>query len=186
MRKLIVSTLITLDGVVEDPGGFGSSPHGGWAGPYFGEEAAQRSLSRLAGCDYFLCGRQTYELFAAAWPNASGPYADRLNSMPKLVASRTLTGDLTWNATRLDGDAVPALAELKRQPGRDLIMYGSPTLLQALLRHGLVDELELLIMPVVTGGGKRLFDDGAPRATLELIGRSDLSTGVAVLTYRPG
>ncbi|MEU5264745.1 dihydrofolate reductase family protein [Amycolatopsis sp. NPDC021455] len=186
MRKIIVSTLVTLDGVIEDPGGFGGSPHGGWAAPYFGEEAVERSLEHLATCDYFLCGRHSYEMFAKAWPDASGPYADRLNGIPKLVASTTLTGDLGWNATALAGDAVTALAELKQQPGGDIMTYGSPTLSASLLRHGLVDELDLLVVPVVVGAGKRLFADGAPRADLKLAGCSELGTGIAVLSYRPG
>ncbi|WP_020664807.1 dihydrofolate reductase family protein [Amycolatopsis benzoatilytica] len=185
MRKIIVSTLMTLDGVVEDPGGFGESPYGGWAPAYFGDEAAARSLAHLSTCDYLLCGRRTYELFAKAWPNASGPYADRLNSIPKLVASTTLTGDLDWNATVLEGDAVGALAELKRQRGGDLMLYGSATLSASLLRHGLVDELSVLVFPIVVGAGKRLFADGAPRVELKLVERDELDGGVAGLRYRP-
>lgn len=185
MRKLIVSTLMTLDGVIDDPGGFTQSTHGGWAGPYFGDEAAQRSLEHLSTCDYFLCGRHTYEMFAKAWPHVTGPYADRLNSIPKLVASTTLTGELSWNATLLEGDAVSALAEIKQQPGGDIMMYGSPTLFHALLRHGLVDELDLMLFPLVIGSGQRLFVDGGSSATLELVGRDELSTGVVVLSYRP-
>ena len=185
MRKIIVSTLVTLDGVVEDPGGFGGSPHGGWAGPYFGEEAAKRSLEHLSTCDYFLCGRHSYELFSKAWPEASGPYADRLNSIPKLVASTTLTGDLGWNATLLAGDPLTTLAELKQEPGGDIMMYGSPALFASLLRQGLVDRLDLLVCPVVVGEGKRLFAPGAPRTELKPAGHSELGTGVTVFSYCP-
>jgi dihydrofolate reductase len=185
LRKLIVSTLVTLDNVVEDPGGFSGSPHGGWAGPYFDDEAAQRSLEHLFECDYFLCGRHTYELFAKAWPNASGPYADRLNSMPKLVASTKLTGKLAWNATLIDGDVVAALRKIKQQPGGHIMMYGCPTLLRTLLQHDLVDDFDLVVCPVVVGGGRRLFDEGAPSVRLTLVSQSQLSTGAALLSYQP-
>ena len=185
MRKIIVSTLVTLDNVVEDPGGFGESPHGGWAGPYFNDEAVQRSLDNLLECDYFLCGRHTYELFAKAWPNASGPYADRLNGMPKLVASTTLTGTLAWNATLIEGDVVAELRRIKQQPGSHIMMYGCPTLLRTLMQHNLVDDFNLLVCPVVVGGGRRLFDEGAPHASLTLVGQSRLSTGAAILNYQP-
>ncbi len=113
MRKIIVSTLVTVDGVVEDPGGMTGSEHGGWANPYFTEEVGKRSLDRLLASDYFLCGRRTYEMFSNAWPKASGPYADRLNGIPKLVPSSTLAEPLGWNASLLKGDA---LGELSYHP----------------------------------------------------------------------
>ena len=185
MRRIIVSTLVTLDNVIEDPAGFGGSPHGGWAAPYFTDEEARTSLDHLSGCDYFLCGRHTYELFAKTWPGASGPYADRLNAMPKLVASRTLTGDLTWNATLLDGDVVADLRRITHQPGGDIMMYGCPTLLRTLVQNGLVDEVNLLVCPVVVGGGRRLFDDGAPGMRLELVAQNRNAAGAVSLRYRP-
>lgn len=185
MRKIIVSTLVTLDGVIEDPGGFGGFAHGGWAGPYFGEEAAQRSLEHLSHCDYFLCGRHTYEAFSKAWPDASGPFADRLNSIPKLVASTTLSEPLRWNASLLNGDVTTELGRIKGEPGGDIMMYGSVTLMHSLIRHGLVDEFDFLIFPIVIGTGKLLFGDGAPRTELKLIGRSELPSGVVSLNYQP-
>ena len=185
MRKIIVSTLMTLDGVIEDPGGMAGSEFGGWAGPYFAEEAAKRSLARLQTCDYFLCGRRTYEMFAKAWPNSSGPYADKLNSMPKLVASTTLTEPLSWNARLLRDDAMAELEEIKQQDGGDIVSYGSAALMHSLLRHGLVDQLDLMVCPVVIGTGQRLFGDGSPRAELELAGSTSLASGIVVLSYRP-
>jgi dihydrofolate reductase len=185
LRQIIVSTLVTLDGVIEDPGGMAGSELGGWAGPYFAEEAAKRSLARLQTCDYFLCGRRTYEIFAQAWPNASGPYADKLNSIPKLVASTTLTEPLSWNASLLRGDAIAALEEIKKQDGGDIVSYGSVALMHSLLRHGLVDQLDLMVCPVVIGAGQRLFGDGSPRVELDLTGSTSLASGIAVLSYRP-
>jgi dihydrofolate reductase len=185
LRKIIVSTLVTLDGVIEDPGGMAGTEHGGWAGPYFGEEGAKRALARLQTCDYFLCGRRTYEMFAKAWPNASGPYADKLNSIPKLVASTTLTEPLGWNARLLRGDAMAELDRLRQQDGGDILTYGSVTLMYSLLRHGLVDQLDLMVCPVVIGTGQRLFGDGSPAVQLELAGNTSLASGIAVLSYRP-
>lgn len=186
MRKIIVSTLMTLDGVVEDPGGMAGSEHGGWANRFFDEEAGQRSLETLSTCDYFLCGRRTYEMFSKAWPKASGPYADRLNAIPKLVASTTLAEPLTWNASLLKGDAVQELKKVKGQPGRDILMYGSVTLMRSLLEHGLVDQLDLMICPIVIGTGQRLFGDGGGlSAELRLAGTAELTSGTAILSYRP-
>src|SRR5690242_16627980 len=116
MRKLIASTLITLDGVVEDPGGSGGTPFGGEAQPYFQEEAIRLSIEKLASCDYLRCGLRTYELFAAGFGDADGPYADRLRELRKLVASSTLAGtELTWNATILEGDTITALKRIKAE-----------------------------------------------------------------------
>jgi dihydrofolate reductase len=185
LRKIIVSSLVTLDGVVEDPGGMAGSEHGGWANRYFDEVAAKRSLERLDSCDYFLCGRRTYEVFSKGWQNSSGPYADRLNSIPKLVASTTLVEPLTWNASLLKGDVVRELARIREEDGGDIIMYGSVTLMRSLLEHGLVDELILWICPIVLGTGQQMFADGRPPVELELIGHTDLDTGVIIANYRP-
>ena len=180
MRKLIASTLITLDGVVEDPSGFGGTSFGGWAQPYFQEEAVRLSVQKLASCDYFLCGRRTYEMFSAAWGDAEGPYADRLRELPKLVASSTLTGALTWNATLLEGDAIAALERIKAEDGGDIMMYGNPTLLHSLLANGLVDELDLMVHPLVLGTGTK-FE--GPRTEFKLADQHTLETGVIALSY---
>jgi dihydrofolate reductase len=177
--------LVTLDGVVEDPGGMAGSEHGGWANRYFDEVAAKRSLERLDSCDYFLCGRRTYEMFSKGWQNSSGPYADRLNNMPKLVASRTLVEPLTWNATLLKGDAVGELARIRGEDGGDIMMYGSGTLMWSLLEHGLLDELILWICPIVLATGQQIFAGSRSRVELELTGHTDLHTGVVIASYRP-
>jgi dihydrofolate reductase len=176
---------MTLDGVIEDPGGMDGFKHGGWANRYFSEQAAKHSLERLLACDYFLCGRHTYEMFSKAWPKMSGPYADRLNSIPKLVASTTLAEPLTWNAHLVKGDVARELKKIKEQAGRDIIMYGSPLLMRSLLQHGLIDQLDLMICPIVIGEGKRLFGDGGPSLDLQLAGHTGLATSVVILSYQP-
>lgn len=156
-----------------------------WANRYFNDEAAKRSLERLLACDYFLCGRRTYEMFSKAWPKMSGPYADRLNSMPKLVASTTLSEPLAWNARLVKGDVPKELMTIKEQAGRDIVMYGSPVLMRSLLRHGLIDQLDLVVCPIVIGEGQRLFGDGRTGVELKLAGHNDLATGVVILSYQP-
>jgi len=186
MRKLKVSTLVTLDGVIQDPGGFGETEQGGWANPYFTEEAEQDSLEHLIEADYFLCGRITYELLSKTWGKVKGgPYLERMNSMPKLVASRTLAEPLEWNARLISGDVAEEIAKLKLEPGKDIEMYGSASLLQTLMKHGLVDEYRVWVHPLVIGGGKRLFIEGGHSAKLRLASSKTLSSGVVILTYEP-
>lgn len=186
MRKLIVSTLMTLDGIMQDPGGFGEIAEGGWSGPYFDDEAGKLALDHLLQAETFLAGRVTYELFKEFWPRVhEGEYAARLNSMPKLVASTTLAEPLEWNATLVEGDPADEIARIKEQPGGDIMMYGSATLMRTLIEHDLIDEYLIWVHPVVLGNGKRLFDDGLDRADLELVASKTLSTGVVILTYRP-
>lgn len=184
MRRIIVSSLISLDGVIEDPGGMAGVSFGGWANRFFAGEGAQRSLDRLLASEYFLCGRRTYEMFATAWPNASGPYADRLNAMPKLVVSSTLTEPLGWNARLLNGDAIAELRKIKETGGGDIVMYGSVGLMRSLLANGLVDQLDLMVCPVVVGTGQRMFAEGTG-FELELTGHTELATGLVVLSYHP-
>jgi dihydrofolate reductase len=186
MRKLSVSTLVTLDGVIQDPGGFGETDQGGWGNPYFTEEAQQDAYEHLMAADYFLCGRVTYELLHKTWGSIKGgPYLDRMNSIPKLVASRTLTGPLEWNATLIKGDVAAQIARLKQEPGKDIEMYGSTTLMQALMENDLIDEYRIWVHPFVIGGGKRLFTESGQTARLRLAGTKTLSSGVVVLTYEP-
>jgi dihydrofolate reductase len=185
MGKLSVSTLVTLDGVSQDPGGFGETSQGGWGGPYFTEDAQQDAYEHLLASDYFLCGRVTYELLAPTWGKIKGgPYLDRMNSIPKLVASRTLTGPLAWNATVITGDVPAAIATLKGE-GTTIEMYGSAALMQTLIGHDLIDEYRIWVHPLVLGGGRRLFADGGQATTLRLAGTKTLSSGVVVLTYTP-
>jgi dihydrofolate reductase len=176
MRKLIESTLVSLDGVIEAPDRW--SP--------FDEEAAQLAMEDLGNYDAFVMGRVTYERFRAGWAPVSGsPYIDRINAMPKYVASRTLT-EVTWNATLLGPDIVGDIARLKAQPGNDLIKYGTSRLDDMLLRAHLVDELRLWIMPVVVGTGQRLFEDvDTSSLKLALTDTRKLANGSAILTYLP-
>lgn len=185
MRKLSVSTLVTLDGVIQDPGGFGETEQGGWGNPYFTEEAQQDAYEHLMASDYFLCGRVTYELLHHTWGKIKdgGPYLDRMNSIPKLVASRTLTGPLEWNATLIKGDVAEEIARLKQEPGKDIQMYGSAALMQTLMEHDLIDEYRIWVHPFVIGGGKRLFTEGGQTTKLRLADTKTLSSGVVVLTY---
>jgi dihydrofolate reductase len=186
MRTLSVSTLVTLDGVVQDPGGFGETEDGGWSGPFFNDEARQIAFDHLSESDVFLLGRETYELFKAFWTQVhEGEYAARINSIPKVVASTTLREPLEWNASLIEGDVGEEVAKLKQQPGKDILMYGSPTLMRTLAEHDLVDEYKVWVHPVVLGSGKRLFTEGFGKTALELVDTQTLSTGVVILTYRP-
>jgi dihydrofolate reductase len=186
MRKLSVSTLVTLDGVVQDPGGFGETKDGGWADPYFDDEAGRLAYEHALASDVFLLGRETYQLFKDFWTQVhEGDYAARINSMPKLVASTTLHEPLAWNARLIKGDIADMIAKLKREDGGEILMYGSPTLMRTLATHDLVDEYKFWIHPIVVGRGKRLFADGFDMTSLELVDTKTLSTGVVILTYRP-
>ncbi|HEU4327513.1 MAG TPA: dihydrofolate reductase family protein [Roseiflexaceae bacterium] len=176
MRKVIVSTYITLDGVIENPM---------WTFPYWNDEIAQFQSADLFASDALLLGRETYEGFKEAWPARAGAdaFADRINSLPKYVASRTLQ-TAEWNATVLQGDVPAAIAELKQQPGQNILKYGGGELLHTLLEHKLLDELHLLVYPVVVGSGARLVPQGSDLG-LRLIDTKTFSTGVIALIYQP-
>ena len=186
MRKLRVSTLVTLDGVIQDPGGFGETDRGGWANPYFTDDARQDAYRHLMESDYFLCGRVTYELMSKTWSQIkAGPYLERMNSIPKLVASRTLKEPLEWNATLIKGDVAQAIAKLKQQPGKGIEMYGSASLMQTLMKHNLIDEYRIWVHPFVLGSGKHLFPESQQSAKLRLVNTKTLSSGVVGLIYAP-
>jgi dihydrofolate reductase len=186
MRKLNVSTLVTLDGVIQDPGGFQELEKGGWGSRYIDEEAQSYALEHLRDSNAFPCGRVTYEVFKEFWPQVKeGEYAQTLNQMPKFVASRTLKEPLEWNATLLRGDVGDAVAELKRQEGRDIVTYGSAALTATLMETNLIDEYRIWIHPFVIGTGTRLFAEGVPTRSLELAESRTLGTGVVILLYRP-
>ncbi|MGH3735460.1 MAG: dihydrofolate reductase family protein [Micromonosporaceae bacterium] len=185
MRKLHVATLVTLDGVTQDPGGFGETAQGGWAGRHFDAEAVRHAVDKLATVEVFLCGRVTYQLLSKAWSGNSGEYAEAINRMPKPVASTTLRAPLDWNATLIDGDVAGRIAALKRQPGGDIMVYGSATLFDTLLRHGLVDTYQVSVFPLTLGGGRRLFPDGTAETTFGLAAVEPLRSGIVILTYRP-
>ena len=193
--QLILSDFISLDGVVQAPGGRkedtdGGFAHGGWSMPYFDPETMGPVIGEvMATTEALLFGRRTWQTMAAAWPQRAGdPFADRMNTLPKYVVSRTLgENDLTWhNTTRIPGDQATArLAALRERPGGDLLVMGSPTLARTLLAENLADELRLVIMPVLLGGGKKLFPDDGGLRTLELISTVTSDKGVLVCTYRP-
>jgi len=186
MRSVIVTEYLSLDGVVQDPGGVGEIEQGGWTIPYWNDEIAKFQSDGLFTSDALLLGRVTYEGFAAAWPDMTheeGEFADRMNSLPKFVATRTLD-QLEWNATPLKGDVVEEVAKLKQQPGQDLLIYGSGELVRTLMQHDLIDEYRLLVYPVVLGNGKRLFGEGST-ATLKLVETQTFSSGVVALIYQP-
>jgi dihydrofolate reductase len=193
MRSVIVSEFLTLDGVMQAPGDpqedrSGGFEHGGWQRPYFDQAMGGAIAEGMATSGGFLLGRRTYEILSAFWPNqpADDPFAAAMNSLPKHVASTTLEEPLTWqNATLLKGDVAEAVAELKRQPGKDLQVIGSGELVQTLIRHQLVDEYRLMVHPLVLGSGRRLFGDGTVKIPLQLIETRTTGTGVVVLTYRP-
>jgi dihydrofolate reductase len=192
--RIVVNEFMSLDGVVQAPGGAeedtdGGFANGGWSAPYFDPQVMGAAIGEgMNTADALLFGRRTWQGMAAAWPERAGdPYADQMNAIKKYVASRTLTpDDLTWNSTLLSPDhAVADVAALREQEGRDVVMWGSASLVRALLAEGLVDELNLMIEPILLGGGKRIFpDDGMPRP-LELVNSVTASTGVQVCTYRP-
>jgi dihydrofolate reductase len=194
MRKVIVNEFMSLDGVVQAPGGAdedttGGFRHGGWHMEYMDDVAQRRVLAGILDAGGFLLGRGTYEIFAAYWPNAPEEeqvVAEPLNAKPKWVVSRTLSGELAWqNSALLQGDVSDAVATLKRDEGGDIHVIGSPQLVRTLLGNGLVDELRLMIDPVVLGGGKRIFDDDGTLRSLPLVDSEITSTGAIFATYAP-
>src|SRR5688572_8733212 len=194
MRKLIVNEFLTLDGVMQAPGGEdedrrGGFDKGGWQMPYLDDVARGAITAGMAEAGGFLLGRKTYEIFAAYWPNApeeEAVIAGPLNNLPKYVASTTLTDPLEWqNSTVLQGDIAEAVTALKRGAGNDLHVIGSGELVQTLMEHDLVDEYRLMINPLVLGGGRRLFREGNATNKLRLVDSKTTSTGVLIVSYRP-
>jgi len=174
MRKLIVSSLVSLDGIYGDPQS--------WAGDYFDEQAVTESLAVLLESDAMLMGRRTYEYFAPAWSSPSGPYLERISEIRKYVFSSTLTAADWTNSVIIPGDPVAAVRELKDQGDRHLMIYGYSQLAQTLLEHGLVDELNLGIHPVMLGSGSTLFRPGK-RMNLRLVSVTERGNGVVTLSY---
>jgi dihydrofolate reductase len=193
--RIVITEFISLDGVVQAPGGpdedrDGGFAHGGWSHPFFDPEVVGGAFNdALAKAEALLFGRRTWQTMAAAWPERAGdPFADRMNSIPKYVVSETLSDDdLTWdNTTRIPGDeAVARIRQLRETDGGDLLVMGSPTLARTLLSEGLVDELGLMTMPVILGGGKTIFRGDGALHTLELVSSVTSGTGAQVSTYRP-
>jgi dihydrofolate reductase len=191
MRELIVQAFLTLDGVMQAPGGPEEDPdggfdHGGWSFGYWDEQMQGVMGGALSQPFDLVLGRRTYEIFAAHWPHSDEPGAELFNSVTKHVASRTLT-EVEWENSRLiEGDLAEGIRALKAQDGPELQVHGSANLIQTLLEHGLVDEFRVWIFPVVLGTGKRLFDGGTVPAGVELTSSQASSTGVIMATYRTG
>jgi dihydrofolate reductase len=188
MRKVVASIFVTVDGVVEDPGGAEGFELGGWSFKYGGrsDDDLQHAGDLLRGSDALLLGRKTYEGFSQAWPSMSGGgwYADRMNSIPKHVVSSTLDRAEWNNSTIINGDLAKEVTKLKEQPGQDILTFGSAELVNGLLRHGLIDEIRLLIHPVVLGRGKRLFAEGPPVA-LEATDAKVFGSGIVLMIFKP-
>jgi len=193
--QIILSDFMSLDGVVQAPGGpeedtEGGFAHGGWSMRYFDPEAMGPALGEVMDrTEALLFGRRTWQAMAAAWPGRAGdPFADRMNEIPKYVASRTLTReDLTWSGSTLlpDDDAIGAVRELRAREGKGLQVWGSASLAAQLAEHDLVDEYLLMIEPILLGGGKRVFPEDGRARRLELVSTTTTGTGVLICTYRP-
>jgi dihydrofolate reductase len=188
MGKIVVTEFVSLDGVMEDPGGAEDYRHGGWTFEIDrGEEGNQFKLDELIEAEAQLLGRTTYEGFAAAWPSREDPggFAERMNSMPKYVVSSTLQ-EASWNnSTILRGDLADEVAKLHREIDGPILFAGSAQLVQGLLERDLVDELHLMVFPVVLGEGKRLFGDVSEKKPLRLLDSRSVGDGVSILTYEP-
>ena len=184
MRTLIVTEFMTLDGRMEAPGGEPTHPHAGWTMELGTPELHEFKLQETLEAESLLLGRVTYEGFSAAWPERDGPFADKMNTMPKHVASTTLR-DPGWNATVLEGDVPAAVVELKRQDGGPILVAGSGTLVHTLLTHGLVDELRLMVYPVTIGSGLSVFPETPNRMAFTLTDLTRYESGVLLQVYRP-
>jgi dihydrofolate reductase len=192
MANILVFTSLTLDGVMQAPGRpdedtRGGFQHGGWAQPYNDEVMGSAAGGSMANSGALLLGRRTYEDFYSYWPHQTdNPFTPVLDNTLKYVASNTLTEPLPWqNSKLLTGDAAEAVAKLKEQPGKDIVVLGSGALIQSLVRHDLVDRYVLLIHPLVLGTGRRLFPDDGALASLKLLDAKATTTGVIIATYQP-
>jgi dihydrofolate reductase len=186
MGRIVVTEFASLDGVVEDPGGSEDFKHGGWSFEISrGDEGDQFKLEETMASDALLLGRVTYEGFAKAWPTREGEFADKFNQMPKYVVSSTLENPEWTNSTVLKGDVAEEIAQLKERHDGDIVVHGSPQLVQTLLEHDLVDELRLMVFPVVLGAGKRIFGETSDKKPMQLADSKVVGDGVAILVYRP-
>jgi dihydrofolate reductase len=186
MGRIVVTEFISVDGVVEDPGGAEDYEHGGWSFEFDrGEDGNKFKLDETMDSEALLLGRVTFQGFADAWPSREGEFADKFNDMPKYVVSSTIDGSEWSNSTVLEGDVADAVANLKQEQDGDIVVHGSAQLVQTLLEHGLVDELRLMVFPVVLGSGKRLFGQSRDKRNLELAESRTVGDGVSILVYRP-
>jgi dihydrofolate reductase len=185
MGRIVVTEFISLDGVVEDPGGSENFKHSGWSFEISrGDEGDKFKLDETMASDALLLGRVTYEGFAEAWPPRDGEFADKFNNMPKYVVSSTLEEPAWNNSTVLEGDLTEAVADVREKHDGDIVVHGSAQLVQALLEQGLVDELRLMVYPVVLGSGKRLFGETTDKLPLRLADSKTVGEGVTILVYQ--
>ena len=187
MRKVVVSEYVTLDGVMEDPGGAEGFEHGGWSFPFWSEEAAKFKFDELFACDALLLGRVTYQGFAKAWPSMTDEqgFADRMNSLPKFVVSTTLE-KLEWNNSRLIKENIAEeVSKLKQQPGEPMAILGSGSIVAPLARAGLIDEYQLVVFPLILGDGVSMFDGVGKTVGLKLKSSRTFRNGIAFLVYEP-
>jgi dihydrofolate reductase len=186
MGKIVVTEFVSLDGVMEDPGGSEDFKHGGWSFQIErGEEGDRFKLDETMNTEALLLGRKTYEGFAETWPQRDGEFADKFNNMPKYVVSSTLKDPDWTNTTVLDGDLAESVPKLRDEVDGDIVVHGSAQLVQALIEDGLVDELRLMVFPVVLGSGKRLFGETSDKHSLKLSESRLVGDGVAILRYVP-
>jgi len=186
MGRIVVTEFVSLDGVMEDPGGSENFAQGGWSFKISrGDEGDKFKLDETFASEALLLGRVTYEGFAEAWPSRDGEFADKFNNMPKYVVSSTLTAPEWKHSTVLKGDLVEEVEKLKREQDGDIVVHGSARLVQTLIEHDLVDELRLMVYPVVLGGGKRLFGETSDKKPLRLVESKVVGDGVSILIYRP-
>jgi dihydrofolate reductase len=184
--RIVVTEFVSLDGVMEDPGGSEKFAQGGWSFKISrGDEGDKFKLDETFASEALLLGRVTYEGFAEAWPSREGEFADKFNSMPKYVVSSTLDQPEWNNSTVLKGDVVEEVGKLRQEQDGDIVVHGSARLVQTLLEHDLVDELRLMVYPVVLGSGKRLFGDTSDKKPLRLVDSKVVGDGVAILIYEP-
>jgi dihydrofolate reductase len=184
--RIVVTEFVSLDGVMEDPGGAENFRHGGWSFEVSrGDEGDKFKLDETLSSEALLLGRATYEGFAAAWPSREGEFADKFNTMPKYVVSSSLEEPEWNNSTVLQGDVADEVAKLKQEQDGDIVVHGSARLVQTLLERDLVDELRLMVFPVVLGSGKRLFDGLSDKKPLRLVDSKVVGDGVAILIYEP-
>jgi dihydrofolate reductase len=185
MTRIVATEFMSLDGVIEDPGGSENFKHGGWSFEISsGDEGMQFKVDETMGSDAMLLGRRTYEGFAEAWPEREGDFADRFNSMPKYVVSSTLRDPAWTNTTVLDGDLRAAIARVRAERDGDVVVHGSAQLVQGLLANDLLDELRLMVYPVVLGSGKRLFGATDDKKPLRLQSSKVVGDGVAIMIYQ--
>jgi dihydrofolate reductase len=186
MGRIIITEFVSLDGVIEDPGGVEGFKHGGWSFEINrGEDGDKYKLDETLDTEALLLGRRTYEVFAASWPSRDGEFADKFNSLPKYVVSSTLEVPEWSNSTVLTGDAVDEISKLRAELDGDILVHGSIQLAQTLIEHDLVDELRLMVYPVVLGTGARLFGATSDKKPLQLVDTKTVGDGVAILTYQP-